>query len=204
MHRAPKPHAPQVLQASDAGGGEPGTVHRIANFVLCQIAWFAAVVGAARGYEAVGCAVVLAVMAWHLALAARPLREAALLLVVTFFGLLAEAAQAHLDAFRYVGAVAPGDQPPLWLVLLWPLLGCMLNVSLRWMRGRYLLAAVCGAIAGPLAFFGGARLGAAQIHDASILWLAQAIGWAALMPLFVAVASRLDGMARPSASGGPS
>jgi len=201
LPRARPLNPPPTAQPPGSDVSAPATALRIANFTLCQLGWFAAVLGAAKGFEVAGCAVVLAVLAWHLGTAAHPAREAALLLSVTVVGLLAEAAQAQLDAFHYVGTAVLGAPAPLWLLLLWPLLGCMLNVSLRWLHGRYLLAAVCGAFAGPLAFFGGVRLGAAQVYDASTLWPAQAIGWAALMPLFVALAGRLDGIVRRAAAG---
>lgn len=188
-------HGLQGAPPADAAQPFPGVALRIANFALCQLAWFAAVLGAAHGLEAAGCVSVLAVIAWHLGQAERPAHESALLLIVTVLGVIVELAYARLGAFRYVGSPLLAGLPPLWLLLLWPLLGCMLNVSLRWLQGRYGLAAACGAVAGPLAFFGGARLGAAEVFDANTIWLAQAIGWAVLMPVFVAAARRFNGWA---------
>ena len=191
MRLSPGPHG---SPPADAGTPFLGAALRVANFALCQLAWFAAVLGAAHDHEVAGCFTVLAVLAWHLGKAERPAREGALLLIVAVLGWMAELVYARLGVFRYEGRTLLAGLPPLWLMLLWPLLGCMLNVSLRWLHGRYGLAAVCGAVAGPLAFFGGARLGAAEVFDAGTAWLAQAIGWAVLMPIFVAVARRFDGM----------
>jgi len=68
-----------------------------------------------------------------------------------------------------------------------------LNLSLAWLKRRVVLAAVLGAIGGPLAYAGGAELGAlAFVHETTGL-LAIGAGWALLTPLLVLLARRLDG-----------
>ncbi|HEX4937627.1 MAG TPA: DUF2878 domain-containing protein [Candidatus Kapabacteria bacterium] len=73
------------------------------------------------------------------------------------------------------------DFPPPWLMLVWLLFASTLNHSLRWLDQRLWLAAVLGAIAAPLSYLAGARLGALQIelHMLPVLGAA----WAALLPL---------------------
>jgi hypothetical protein len=55
-----------------------------------------------------------------------------------------------------------------------------------------LLAGLLGAMLAPLAYFGGARLGALQLLQPQLALLAQAAGWALLLPLLVALARRCD------------
>ena len=58
-------------------------------------------------------------------------------------------------------------------------------------RGSVRLAALFGMVGGPLAFFGGARLGAADLHPD--LWIslgALALEWALAMPLLLWLAGR--------------
>ena len=184
--------APGVMPARrDAG---PGLRLRIWNFLLFELAWFAAVVGAAHHQPAWGSVVVLAVMAWHLCMAVRPRREAWLLLAVLLLGAALETIQVRLGFVRY--ADAGSSWPPPWLVLLWPLLAITLNVSLRWLRGRPWLAVVLGGIGGPLAFAGGVRLGAAQWVDETAALVSLAVLWAAVMPMLLVLARRLDGMTK--------
>ena len=76
-----------------------------------------------------------------------------------------------------------------------------MNVSLRWMRGRYLLALVMGAIAGPLAYVGGAKLGGIVFIDKTAGLIALSVGWGLMMPLLVLLAERFDGMQPTSAVG---
>jgi hypothetical protein len=68
-----------------------------------------------------------------------------------------------------------------------------LNVSLRWLRSRPLLAAGLGAIGGPLAYAGGAGLGALNLETSPLSIGALGIGWALAMPLLLVAAARFDG-----------
>lgn len=64
--------------------------------------------------------------------------------------------------------------------------------SLRWLQPRPLLAAVLGLVGGPLAWYAGARLGALELPDPSLALSVLGAGWAALMPLLLWLASRLN------------
>jgi hypothetical protein len=86
---------------------------------------------------------------------------------------------------------------------MWVLFASTLNVSLRWLRGRWLTAAVLGAAAGPLAYYAGAQLGGVVISDPLFAMAALAVGWASFMPLLIKLSTRLDGMhAVPATAGG--
>ena len=82
---------------------------------------------------------------------------------------------------------------PYWIVAMWLLFSTTLNVSLSWLKGRLLLAAVVGAISGPLAFYGGHKLGAVDFPDFGAAMLALAVGWALILPGLVYAAGRLNG-----------
>jgi hypothetical protein len=81
------------------------------------------------------------------------------------------------------------------MVAMWGLLAIALNVTMRWMKKRWLLAAVLGAIAGPMSYAGGVRLGAAHFIDATAALATLAIAWALLMPLMMWLSDRFDGVA---------
>jgi hypothetical protein len=64
--------------------------------------------------------------------------------------------------------------------------GTTLRGSLSWLVGRYALAAVLGAVAGPLSYLDGAKLGAVTLHPSRAFSIAAlAVGWAVVMPLLV-------------------
>ena len=52
-----------------------------------------------------------------------------------------------------------------------------------------------GAVAGPLAYYGGHRLGAVNFTDMNMALLYLAIGWSIFTPLLLFLAKRLDGYA---------
>lgn len=74
---------------------------------------------------------------------------------------------------------------PLWMFSLWMAFSCTLDVSLRWLQKKPLLAFVLGAVFGPLAYWGAMRLGVIELpySTVSLAWVA--IEWAVLMPLLL-------------------
>ena len=162
--------------------------------MLFQLAWLACIRAAALGWPLTGALCVAAVAAWHLRVAARPRPEALLIGLSMALGTVVDSALLAGELIRYTsGQWLPG-LPPLWMVSLWGLLATTLNVSMGWLRGRPLLAAALGAVAGPLSYAAGVRLGAAQFTDQTAALLALALAWAVAMPLMMGLAQRLDGV----------
>lgn len=169
----------------------------IVNFLVFQAGWFATVLGAANGAPWLGPVAVLAAAALHLRLSPRPSVEARLLAAALLLGLGADSALLATGWIAYPnGHWAPG-LAPYWIVTLWALFATTLNVSMRWMRGRFLLAVLFGAIGGPLSYLAGARLGAMTFVDTVPAVAALAIGWAVAMPLLLVLSARFDGTAAP-------
>ena len=122
----------------------------------------------------------VAAIAWHVAISARPAIELALVAILCAIGLVAESlvvAQGHV--------AYPAGQPvawlaPYWMVALWGEFGIALNVTLRWLKRKPVLAALLGAVFGPLSFLGGVRLGGARFVDepAALVTLAVHVGGA--------------------------
>lgn len=171
---------------------QPSNQRVIANFVSFQAGWFACVLGAARGYAWFGPVLVLVIVAAWLFAAARP---RSLAWVLGLGGVVGWCWDSWVSIMGFIG-YAPGPLPapfaPLWILALWVLLGTTLDVSLRWLRGKWWLAALLGAASGPLAYLGGARLGALQLLRPTEALCAQAIGFGLLLPALVALSRRFD------------
>ena len=189
--------APVDGQAVARDAPVPSRVRQLANFVIFEAAWFACILGVAHGVPLWGTAAVVAAIAWHVAISARPATELALVGLLCAIGLVAESlvvAQGHV--------AYPAGQPvawlaPYWMVALWGEFAIALNVTLRWLKGRPLLALVLGAVFGPLSFLGGVRLGGARFVDTAPALVTLACMWAVLMPLVMALSNRFDGVAVP-------
>lgn len=181
--------------ARDAGA--PSRARQLANFAVFEAAWFACILGVAHGQPAWGTAAVGAAIAWHVAISARPATELALVAILGAIGLVAESlvvAQGHV--------AYPAGQPvawlaPYWMVALWGELAIALNVTLRWLKRRPLLALALGSVAGPLSFIGGVRLGGARFIDEPAALATLAAMWALLLPLAMWISDRFDGVVTP-------
>ena len=172
----------------------PSTARVIANFLLFQLGWFTAVLGGAHGLPLTGTAVALSIVVFHLASAPRPLPEFALIGIATAVGAAWDSLLVATGWLVFAsGTLVPGTAP-VWIVAMYALFATTLNVSLNWLKGRYLIAALFGAIGGPLAYYAGMTLGAVVIPDLPIAMITLAMGWGVLMPALMMLARRFDGI----------
>ena len=163
------------------------------NILALNLGWFACVLAAARGTPWLGPLVVAGLIAVHLALSpvterGRELRRC---LVIGVAGLLLDSALFAAGLLRFESSVLPRPFAPLWIGALWANFATGLTVALAWLQGRHLLAAIFGAIGGPLAYFGGANLGGLDLH--AQLWpsfLAIGLVWAVATPVMAGLAAR--------------
>lgn len=167
----------------------------IANALLFQLGWFAAVLSAAGDLPWIGVLSAAIVAAVHLARAARPRPELALLALAVVAGAIFETLIVQAGWLRFDGGMLAAGTAPVWMVALWANFATTLNVSMRLLRSRPLVAALFGAIGAPLAYYAGGKLGAVEFIATGPALGAIAAGWFVLCPLLFAVARRLDGYA---------
>ncbi len=166
------------------------TVRNGVNFVAFQVGWFSCVLGAAHGHSWLGVLVAIVIVAGNVAWSARPAAEAGFIALALLAGAVWETLLLASGALQYpVGSLVPGLPPP-WILALWALFASTLNVSLSWLQGRWLLAAVLGGLSGPASYWAGARLGALEIVDPLMFASMLAAGWALLTPALLALARR--------------
>ena len=84
---------------------------------------------------------------------------------------------------------------------MWMLFGTTINLSMRWMRGRPVLAAAFGLVGGPLAYMAGHKIGGIEFVDQTAALVMLAIGWAILMPVLMHLGERMDGISQASSRG---
>jgi len=162
------------------------------NFALFQVAWFACVLGAANGAPWLGPLVVAAVVAYHLKRVPEPRAEVILLMLAAMTGLVFDSLLVSAGWLAYSSGQWHPLLAPYWIVAMWIGFATTLNVSMAWLKGRSYLAFVLGAIGGPLAYLGGAKLGGVSLVDTTAALAALAMGWALIMPLLMLAAQRLD------------
>lgn len=170
------------------------------NILAFQVGWFSCVLGAAHHIPWLGPLVTLPVLAWHLHGATYPSSELMLMLIVAVCGSLFDQTLLSLGLIQFAASDWPSQLLPLWMVSLWLLFATALNISLRWMRGRPLIAALFGLIGGPLAFMSGVRMGAMHMLQPTQMLIALGIGWALFMPALSWLSTRLDGYTHTQAT----
>jgi hypothetical protein len=159
------------------------TMRVIVNFAGFQIGWFACVLGAAYGKPWAGPVAVLFLFLVHLALSGKKPREVALALAAAAIGFAFDSILIAAGTFSPVRELLPAPFSPLWLVAMWVNFALILNVSLRWLQGRYLLSAALGFIGGPMAYYAGARLGAIHMPEPlAVKLLILAVAWGLAVP----------------------
>jgi len=164
----------------------------ILNAAVFQIGWLLCVLAGANHVPWLGTLAALLIVTWHISLANS--RRNALLLVLSagVIGALWDSLLVYAGWLQFPSGTLIENTAPHWIVAMWMLFATTLNVSLKWLKQRQLLASVLGAAGGPGAYFAGYKLGGVEIPDLPIAMTALALGWALLMPLLMALANRLD------------
>ena len=166
---------------------------RILNVVLFNAGWFACVLGAAAGRSWIGPLVVTGAIGVHLWLCWNRRANLALIFAGAVIGFGCDCLLVLLAAHEPKRWILPQPLTTIWLVAMWANFAPLLNVSLRWLRGRLLLAAVFGAISGPIAYYSGQQLGALRLRGSMPQTLAiLAAVWAGAVPLLVWLSEALE------------
>jgi hypothetical protein len=174
---------------SDGPAGQP-VAGVVANVVGFHLVWFLSLYGAGRGQAWLGAAVLLPFVGWHLRSGVAWRAELAVAAAAALTGFLADSLFAQTGILRYAAPWPVPGLAPAWIVVMWINFALTLNVALRWLRGRGVLAAVLGGLGGPFAYIAGVRLDAATLAAAPVMAYAViALVWAVAVPALVAVAA---------------
>lgn len=167
------------------------------NVAIYQFVWLLSVIGAAIQAPWLGPLFVLVAIRIHLQSARYPFEEVLLIAVCGLLGASFDSVLVALNWVDYPSGLFSGYVAPYWIITLWMVFATTLNVSLRWMRGRPLLAAAFGFFGGPLAYIAGSKLNGITLSNEVAALTALAIGWAIMMPALIWLSERLDGMPGP-------
>jgi hypothetical protein len=163
-------------------------------FVSGQLGWFACTLSAARGFPWLGALVVLLLIAAHITRASQPFQELKLIAATALIGAVWESALGSVRLLSYPSGILVHGLAPYWLVALWALLAAQFNTTYTWLKSRLALAALLGAVAGPVSFHAGAALGALKFENPWPAAVALALGWACLLPLIAVISRHWDGV----------
>lgn len=181
------------------------------TFITLQAGWFACVLGAAAGRPLLGVVFVALVAVVHLVRRDDRRGLAFMLGAATVVGLVSDGSLALAGILVFPPQAALGWPVPIWMLALWVNFALAID-SLAWFAPRPLLAALAGAVGGPLSYLAGARLGAVTLLPSEPVALAViAVVWLLAMPLLLCVlpafaaraASAAEGLALDGPTGHP-
>lgn len=165
---------------------QTATLDVVVNAVFFNVSWFVIVITQSA---LVGAAQAAAHLLVHFWLIGRVALEWRLILGVTLFGLGLDQLLFATGVFTVQGAAALA---PVWLSCLWPVFATTLMHAFRPLQGRHLLSAILGGVGGAGSYVAGARLTAVDFGDPVVGPLLLGVLWAALFPLLLAIAARLE------------
>lgn len=161
---------------------------------MFQLAWFACVIGASKDMPWLGVIVTALVLSWHFYQAKNVKPELLLMLCALAIGATYDQCLLSFGYISYFNNGWSNAIVPVWILALWLAFTSTLNVSLRWMHNKHLIAVIFGALGGPIAYLGAEKLGAVILSGATS-YVALSVGWAIITPLLLLISSRFDGFA---------
>lgn len=163
------------------------------NFIAFEAGWMACVLGAAKGMPLLGLMATALIIAVHLKTTSNPVPELKLMAVAVAMGLFFDSLLVTAGWLVYPNGTFIAGIAPYWILAMWALFATTLNLSMVWLKKRLWLAAIMGAIFGPVSYVAGARLGGLEFINYQASIVALAVIWGISMPLLFLAARRYNG-----------
>ena len=162
------------------------------NFVLFQACWFACVWGGANNYGWLGPVLVAITVPLQVYFITENHKAETFFVIISgLSGFVLETILILAGVYFLAGQSNLQICPP-WMAALWFNFAMLVSISLVWLKEKYLLAAILGGLAGPVAYWGGEKLGAITVADAFMRgYVPLMLLWAIALPCFVYVHSRM-------------
>jgi hypothetical protein len=114
------------------------------------------------------------------------------LLLGVSIGLSIDTGMILAGVYEPVREFMPWPLAPVWIIALWVLFAGTFDLSLQQIHGRPLLACLLGAVAAPLSYAAGGRMGAATMNPSFLKsYAAFGIVWGITVPALFALSSAL-------------
>lgn len=164
------------------------------NFLGYEAVWFAAVVGAAHDLAWPGVLAFVLFACWQCGVSRQRRTELKLMLLAVICGLVIDGslAASGLVSYAVPHLSWPPGGAPLWILALWGAFALTLMHCLRYLQKNLAVAALLGAVGGPVTYWcagrawGVVRFSAPTWHALAAL----AVGWAVAMVLLAGLARR--------------
>lgn len=165
---------------------------KLLNALGFQAGWWACIAGVGRGLEVEALVFCLGLMSLHVYFSKYPLLEVKIGLVALLLGILVDSGLQYFSVMVFYGW-ALGPLSPFWLWTLWVMFALTLNSSLAFLKNQSLILSAClGLIFGPMTYYAGAKLGAADLDGSISHIVGLGVAWMLAMPFMVFSAQQLS------------
>lgn len=175
----------------------------LANLAGFKSVWFLSLFGAGTARPWLGTLALGVFALTHFLMSPSRRADLGLALLAGLVGLASDTFYIQLGLLDYAAPYPVAGLAPFWIVVMWMNFGLTLNASMRWLHGRYAVAAGLGAVGGPLAYWAGVELGAATLL-APLVPAVVIVGavWAIAVPSLVWAAGQISARAGAAAAPG--
>lgn len=159
---------------------------KLLNLIAFQMLWLLLVFSAFYDFERLAVVLLGVWLCVHVYFSKHRWADVRLLLLALALGPLCDTLLLHLELVEYRGRVLVAGFPPLWIYAQWANFSQLFNYSFGFLRGRPLFCVFMALVSAPLAYTGGARLGAAVLvepHWIPLIFVA--LSWAMVLPLLI-------------------
>lgn len=161
-------------------------LNRTFSTIIFYVGWIVCLREATLEHSYYGLLLVVSFLVYFLYYSTCRKADALLLVLVLLMGPLSDILYAQLGLLYYHSMHSlSGWFPPLWVFILWSLFAANIHLF-SWLKDRWWLAVLLGALGGPISYLSVVRLGGASILKSLPLTYATIGGaWAILLPLFI-------------------
>ena len=161
---------------------------KLINALGFQAGWWACVAGVGARHEIealIFCAILISL---HLHFSKIAKQETILAAIAVLIGVVTDSLLQYFSVIDFYGW-ALGSVSPFWLWMLWAMFALTLNSSLEFLKTQSrTTAAFLGMTMGPLTYYAGAKLGAANLDATPAHIVLLAVAWTLALPLLVMAA----------------
>lgn len=162
------------------------------NLVFFKIVYALSLAGVSIGFPWLGAIGLIGFGIWHYRTSKHAKVDFILVIIAVVLGTAVDTFNIHIGVLTYEAAWPSHNLAPFWIMVLWANFALIMNGALRWLQGRYLLAASIGAVIGPLGYTLGVKLGTASYaSDKLEFFITTGLTWAVALPLLLYVAEYL-------------
>lgn len=157
---------------------------KLINFIVFQFIWFLCIYGASSDNELPAVVLGATGVAFNLFLGGHCKRDLSLLAKGVLLGICLDTLLIQLDLIsfnsHYWHVISP-----VWMWVIWAGFLGTVNHSLSWLNNQLALAAILGAVMGPISYWSGVSLGAGRFVHLEQSLLAISIMWLLATPLIM-------------------